>query len=371
MKYGSLFSGIGGFEYGLGEEYAPLILNEIDPAAKSVLKSRFPSIQIYDDVTTLTANQLDSIDLLLGGFPCQDVSIVGGQKGIGGTKTPLVKHIFRLVEDVQPDWILLENVQSIRFVHSGRVLNYVVQECERLGYSWAYRVLDSNAFGLPQRRRRWYFVASKVSNPSDVLFSDFGSEIPKVKPILENPIGFYWTEGRRGHGLTNNAIPPLKAGSTIGIPSPPAVLFPNGSVVLPTIKTAERLQGFEEGWTETAPVRDRWRLVGNAVSPPVISWIANRMKEPRIWSLPQKNLSPTSKWPYAAYSTKPGIRNEVQISETPSDINIGLLTDNSYTWNPISLRAISGFISRARASSLRYPPGFLEKLEYARDQMGN
>ena len=371
MKYASLFSGIGGFERGFGERHLPLILNDIDSAAQSVLQSRFPRIPIHDDVRTLAPRQLKGAELLVGGFPCQDVSIVGGQKGMEGTKTPLVQHIFRLVEDTQPDWILLENVQSIRFVHKGRVLDFVVSECERLGYRWAYRTLDSNAFGLPQRRRRWYFLASKVSNPANVLYSDYGKVIPKIKPTVNKPIGFYWTEGRKGHGLTHNAVPPLKAGSTIGIPSPPAVLFPNGSVVLPTIETAERLQGFNGGWTQSAQLRDRWRLIGNAVSPPVISWISDRLENPDKWDLPEKDLSSTSKWPIAAYSSRLGVRKEVQISETPGETKVGLLTDESYTWKPISKRAISGFISRAKNSTLRYPAGFIEKLECARDRLGD
>ena len=197
------------------------------------------------------------VELLLAGFPCQDVSIVGGQRGLAGGRTPLVRHVFRLAEVIRAKRMLLENVQSMRFVHQGKVLNYLVSECERLGYAWAYRILDSRGFNLAQRRRRLYFLASRIHDPGVDLLCDSGSPIPKEELSLEAPLGFYWTESRTGHGLTYDATPPIKAGSAVGIPSPPAVLLLSGEVVLPSLDTIERLQGFEANWTVAAPTRSR------------------------------------------------------------------------------------------------------------------
>jgi DNA (cytosine-5)-methyltransferase 1 len=272
--------------------------------------------------------------------------------------------VFRLAAATRPDFVLLENVQSIRFVHGGRVLSYLMHMAEQLGYAWAYRTLDSRAFGLPQRRRRFYFLAARDTDPGETLLSDEGISLPLDRPDLSRPIGFYWTEGRSGHGLTDDAIPPLKAGSAIGIPSPPAVLFPDGGVKIPTIETAEQLQGFPPGWTEQAPPRLRWRLVGNAVSPPAVSWISARMNAPKLWNRALATPMPDDPtWPLAAWGDGRGGRLAVKVGEAPSRFRRGNLSEGPYSWTDLSERALSGFVSRARGGPLRYPAGFLERLE--------
>ncbi|TBB95934.1 DNA cytosine methyltransferase [Rhizobium ruizarguesonis] len=365
MNVASLFSGIGGFEIGLGDRFKPLFLNEIDECARSVLREHFADTIVFPDITELDAEAVAGIPMLVGGFPCQDVSIVGGQRGLSGQKTALVKHVFRIVEKARPDWLLLENVQSVRFVHGGRVLEYLIAECERLGYAWAYRILDSAGFGLAQRRRRFYFLASLVDDPGKALFADVGRPRKKPALTLDKPLGFYWTEGRAGNGLTLDAIPTLKAGSTIGIPSPPAVLFPDGEVVIPTIETAERLQGFPSGWTAASPRRDRWRLVGNAVSPPVLAWIGQSLIDNINWNALTSDFPAKAIWPIAGWGDGKGIRRTVHVEEFPtSGVTCGL-AHADYSWTPLSPRALSGFLSRAKSSSLRYPQGFILRLDQA------
>src|SRR5205085_1161789 len=106
-------------------------------------------------------------------------------------------------------------------------------------------------------------------DPRDVLLTqDIGEPEPQDPRGLA--CGFYWTEGVRGLGWAVNAVPTLKGGSSIGIPSPPAVLMPNGAIVKPDIRDLERMQGFDVDWTKPAEriVRKghRWKLVGNAVT---------------------------------------------------------------------------------------------------------
>ena len=364
MRIASLFSGAGGFELGFGAAHETILLNDIASEAADVLKAHFPDIPFIPDIRAVRPEHVAGADAILGGFPCQDVSIVGGQKGLAGTRSAVVEHMFRLAAATRPKFILLENVQSIRFVHGGRVLFYLMHMAEQLGYSWAYRILDSHAFGLPQRRRRFYFLASREIDPGDVLLSDPGMPVGAGQVDLSRPIGFYWTEGRRGNGLTDDAIPPLKTGSAIGIPSPPAVLFPDGGVKVPSIETAERLQGFPAGWTQPAPLRQRWKLVGNAVSAPVVAWVAERMRSPAPWD---RNLAAPmpelSTWPIAAWGDGAGARRAVNVSEASSAANVGRLSAEDYTWNDLSQRALLGFVMRARDSRLRYPEGFLERLE--------
>src|SRR5213076_10234 len=112
-----------------------------------------------------------------------------------------------------------------------------------------------------------------------VLFGEDAGERPVDDPT-DFPCGFYWTEGIRGLGWAVNAVPTLKGGSTVGVPSPPAIWMPAGEIVTPSLCDVERLQGFETDWTKPAEkvVRPslRWKLVGNAVSVPVAAWLGRR-----------------------------------------------------------------------------------------------
>src|SRR6185503_8664733 len=122
---------------------------------------------------------------------------------------------------------------------SGNGMRWLVEQFEDLNYRWAYRVVDTMGFGLPQRRRRVYFVASKVLDPAAVLFADETEPSEPSAPSLDRPLGFYWTEGRSGVGITVDGIPPLKGGSGLGIRSTPAVLFSDGEVLTPSIEACE------------------------------------------------------------------------------------------------------------------------------------
>ena len=163
-------------------------------------------------------------------------------------------------------------------------------------------------------------------------------------------------------GWAPDAIPTLKNGSTIGIPSPPAILLPSGEIVKPDIRDAERLQGFPEDWTEAAPDRQRWSLVGNAVTVDVAEWLGSRLKVPgrydasrdKVWSRKRGGF------PRAArFDGKQ--RYVVEISDFPVWKPREHLHDFlKHSGTPLSLRATAGFLSRAQASSLRFVPGFLD-----------
>jgi DNA (cytosine-5)-methyltransferase 1 len=159
----------------------------------------------------------------------------------------------------------------------------MIEAFEIRGYRWAYRVVNSLAF-LPQRRERVLFVATTTDlDPADVLLVD-DVQAPKLTTTLtDNSHGFYWTTGVRGLGWAPDAVPTLKNGSTVGIASPPAILLPDGQIVTPDIRDAERLQGFPEDWTKPAEnvgrASLRWSLVGNAVTVPVAEWLDVRSRD--------------------------------------------------------------------------------------------
>lgn len=364
----ALFAGAGGLEHGLSKAgFHAAVAADVDPAAQAVLRVQFPDAEIVGDVGELTS--LPDVDLVTAGFPCQDLSMAGTKTGLAGTKSSAVEHLFSLLADFRVPRVLVENVYFMLHLDRGAAMHRLVTQFEELEYRWAYRVVDSRAFGVPQRRRRVFFFAMLDGDPGDILFSDDSGPAEEASPSLDAPIGFYWTEGSSGNGLTRDAIPPLKSGSAIGIASPPAVLFPDGRVLRPTIETAELLQGLPVHWTKPAAEaglpRMRWRLVGNAVSAPVATWLGERIKSPGSPLGSTKELNANEPWPIACFGEN-GRRWARNVSERPLATPApSLLNFEETGWDQLSLRALSGFIKRARGSSLRYPTGFLEALEAA------
>jgi DNA (cytosine-5)-methyltransferase 1 len=231
MKVAGLFSGVGGLESGLHESgHETVLLAENWAPASAVLAERFPDVPNKGDITRLRS--LPKVDLVAAGFPCQDLSQAGRTAGIGGSRSGLVGHVFRLIDRTKVDSVLLENVSFMLRLDGGSAMTRLVTEFEERGYRWAYRVVNSLAF-LPHRRERVFFLASKVFDPSNVLLVD-EAEPRKIESRLDTHAhGFYWTEGTRGLGWGPDCVPTLKNGSTVGIPSPPAILLTNGEIVTP------------------------------------------------------------------------------------------------------------------------------------------
>lgn len=375
-KVVGLFAGIGGVERGLAaSDHETLLLCENEPAAMAVLSHRFAGIDLHDDVRTLEALP-DETTLVVAGFPCQDLSQAGSTKGLAGSRSGLVGEVFRLIEAHRTPWLLLENVPFMLQLGRGEAMNVITERLEDLGYRWAYRVVNSRAFGLPQRRRRIYLVASLEGDPRHVLFADEAGT--QVEPVLNGhqvACGFYWTEGKRGLGWAVDAVPTLKGGSSIGIPSPPAIWMPDGRMVTPDIRDAERLQGFPAGWTSAAETvakkGARWKLVGNAVSVPTAAWIGKRLRKPgRLVNLETWPLADSRRWPTAAYNIGSG-RVGVVASEWPVQRAAPPLESFlKHEPIPLSARATGGFLGRTREAKLRFPKGFIAAIENHLDRVG-
>jgi DNA (cytosine-5)-methyltransferase 1 len=252
----------------------------------------------------------------------------------------------------------------------GQALSVIVGELERLGYSWCHRVVDALAFGRPQRRERVFLVASKDHDPREVLFGDDYPPPAHEQKAVEpgRAYGFYWTEGVRGLGWAVEAVPTLKGGSTVGIASPPAILLPDGHIVKPDIRDAERLQGFEPDWTTPALGKarpgHRWKLVGNAVNVDVARWIGQRLAEPSEWMVPQHwRLRAGERWPSAAWNVGDG-RFGSDLGSWPVRVERPPLAEFlEHPVQPLSERATRGFRERTRRASLSFPRGFLEAVD--------
>ncbi|MGV6991241.1 DNA cytosine methyltransferase [Gordonia amicalis] len=366
MRAAGLFSGIGGFELGLSRAGIDTeLLCENWAPAVSVLSQRFGA-ELVGDITGLRS--LPSVDVVTAGFPCTDLSQVGRKAGIGGNESGLVTEVFRLIERKAPTWLVLENVPNMLTLHKGAPIRAITSWLEANNWNWAYRLVDSQYFGVRQRRRRVFLVASKNEDPRGVLFAD--DAVVRSGQRLHKAYGFYWTEGNRGLGWGEGVTPTLKGGSKLGIASPPAVWRPVGTtgeaIVRPSIEAGERLQGFRSGWTRTV-TKDgtRWKLVGNAVTVPVASWIGRRLVTPgQPVEVERAPLLPGGAWPRAAAYVR-GEREAWLLSERPLNVSHELTLDNllvRYGATPLSVTATRGFTQRLEASALRRRQDFTAAL---------
>jgi DNA (cytosine-5)-methyltransferase 1 len=362
-----LFAGIGGIELGLHRAgHTTRLLCEIDPGAQRVLADQFPGVELARDVTRLP--ELPDVEMVTAGFPCQDLSQAGRTRGIDGAQSGLVECVFQLLEQprLNPRWLLLENVPFMLHLDRGKAMRYLIRRLEDLGFAWAYRVVDTRAFGLPHRRQRVILLASRTEDPRGVLLVQDTGEPPE--PDWHGAArGFYWTEGTRGLGWAPDAVPTLKGGSTIGIPSPPGIWMLDDAIVTPDIRDAERLQGFPADWT--APAIDngkarkgpRWKLVGNAVSVPVAQWVGERLRDPRPYDgALDVELVSGSLWPHAAWGSS-GNWHRAEVSAWPIRRARPHLADFlRFDTPPLSARATAGFLFRIDNSSLNFVDGFKE-----------
>lgn len=276
--------------------------------------------------------------------------------------------MFRLVDDHPAEFLLFENVPFMLRLGKGRAIEAIVTELENRGFKWAYRTVDAQSFGLPQRRPRVFLLAARNEDPRDILLSqeppNNTKAIGKSKP---KSFGFYWTEGNRGTGWAVESLPALKGGSGLGIPSAPAMILPSGLVATPHLCDAERLQGFPEYWTAPAargkPARYRWRLIGNAVNVRVAEWIGRRLARPRKFGSNKEATLINGSWPNAAYNVGHG-RRHADSSARPAKYRVIALHDFlRFPPKPLSRKAANGVLERLRASSLKVDSILLNTLE--------
>lgn len=358
-----LFSGIGGLERGFElEGFKTVGIAEIDPACSKVLADRVCEIPNLGDITKLDG--LPSSDVLAAGFPCTPYSQAGRRDGLERGRTPL-RHLLRLIKAAKPPVVVLENVAFIVYLHGGAAVARITNRLAGLGYSWAYRLVDTRAFGLPQRRLRWILVAARDFDAARALFGNEPTAGALTSSVSAH--GFYWTEGSNGIGWAANSVPPLKGSSTIGIPSAPAIWdVGQGRIVTPDIRDAERLQGFPANWTYVKCAgrkheRARWRLVGNAVSVPVARWIAHNIASPALRTPAAETILRSDEmWPRAAFgwNTRRYHVNAYALGTKHKPI----LTFLRYDASPLSYGATRGFRQRYEKGALRKDTAFIAAL---------
>lgn len=285
MRFVSLFAGVGGFDLGLemaGHECIGQV--EIDRHCQQVLAKHWPDVPRHDDVRSAigfadSIGLVERTDLVCGGFPCQDVSVAGKHAGLAGDRTGLFWDALAFAVYVKARWILLENVAGLLRSNQGRDFGTIAIALADAGYEYLeWRLLDSQFFGVPQRRRRIFIVA--------------GTETPNRQPILAESEGSTWSpEAVRTFRNDNSAF--AETGTWWdGSPVAPTIdvslaskgqMMPDkrrmfavqqGSVVRrPTPVECERLQGFPDDWTSGVPDTQRYKQMGNAVTVNVAHYV--------------------------------------------------------------------------------------------------
>lgn len=175
MKVGSLFSGIEGI--GLGLEAAGMKLAwtcESDPFCQHVLAKRYPNVPLYPDVRTLP-DDIEPVDLISGGFPCQDISRVGRRAGIDGDKSGMWADFYRVICRVRPRYVLVENSTSLAVHGLGRITGDLAE----IGYDTEWDCIPAAAVGAPHIRDRFYLLAypsgGRHGSPDQTVFAGWSS----------------------------------------------------------------------------------------------------------------------------------------------------------------------------------------------------
>jgi DNA (cytosine-5)-methyltransferase 1 len=247
MKFGSLFAGIGGIDLGL--ERAGMTCSwqvEIDDYASKVLQKHWPNVARFRDVRDCGTHNLEQVDLIAGGFPCQDVSLAGKRAGLEGERSTLWSEFIRIVREIGPRWILAENVPGLLSSDDGRFFSKILRDLAQSGYDAEWNIIPASALGAIHRRNRIY--------------------------ILAYTSGLRWNAGRSEQSLQRawkfGTTSTAKAGTD------DRILWD---------KPAERNWSINtgiHGMANGIPNRvDRLRCLGNAVVPQVAEWIGRRIMQ--------------------------------------------------------------------------------------------
>ena len=170
-----LFSGIGGFSLGLERAgMRTVAFCEIEPYCRAVLRKHWPDVPCFEDVRDLHAFDVGPVDVICGGFPCQDISVAGRGAGLSGERSGLWSEYRRLIEECRPSWVVIENVVALR----SRGLDQVLGEISALGYDAEWHCIPAAAIGARHRRDRIWIVAYPGGERCERRQGDKGGDQP-------------------------------------------------------------------------------------------------------------------------------------------------------------------------------------------------
>jgi len=321
MKYFSAFTGVGGFDLGMPQDWECVGHSEINKYANMILKYRFKEVKNYGDIEKINWKGVPDFDMFVGGTPCQDLSVAGKRTGLNGSRSRLFFEFIRTLKEKKPRYFIWENVKGTLSSNGGWDFARVLTEFSEAGYSIWWQVLDATWFGIPQHRERVFVVGSLgTESPIKVLFKPrkdrtFNEKqeqktqrintiyndrkqvnriygIDGISPTLHRHTG--------GGQITKIAVPVLtpkrlekrQNGRRFKENGDPAFtiinhdrngIFDGKSIRTITPLESERLMGWPDDWTKygidfkgnTVELSDnaRYNLIGNGVVPQVVKGI--------------------------------------------------------------------------------------------------
>ena len=266
MRYISLFTGIGGLE---SNNTKPLVVCEKDIHCKKYLQKTFKTSEYIDDIKDITSSKrsLPKVDIVTGGWPCQDLSVAGERKGFKGVKSVLFYDLLKVAQRSKCETVIAENVPNLLNIDSGGVFATVLSEFANIGYKYiGWRTVNTRSFNLPHQRRRLFIVASKSEQVAKNLFNPIKKRISSPKNTTQVN-SFYHTAGTHSICFSKNYTPTLKV-SGGGL----AVHY-NNRIRKLTSSEVLKLQGFKPNEFKNITDTQIYSMAGNAVSKPVGNFI--------------------------------------------------------------------------------------------------
>lgn len=287
----SLFAGCGGMDLGflggfdfLGKQYGKtdfriIWANELNHAACVTYRSNFAHPLVEGDIKGVIDSMPNAADVVIGGFPCQDISINGKMKGIAGTRSNLYIYIVEAVRRIRPKAFVVENVGGLLLKKNSSSLSKILDDFSSLGYHLEYRLYNAEDYGVPQTRQRVFIVGTRGDIPK------FVAPAPGMDRILtaRNAIGdleergadkafaHIWSQANVSGEQGNRRMVADRPGYTIRAECHGNIQFHYSLPRRISMREAARIQSFPDTFVFPCGLRDTERQIGNAV-PPVLAW---------------------------------------------------------------------------------------------------
>ena len=296
LTFGELFAGIGGFSLGL--ERAGMKCKwqvEIEPYARAVLKKHWPEVPKHDDVRTFPPQGDYSVDLICGGFPCQDISLAGKGAGLAGARSGLWYEFARIIGDIRPRYVVVENVAALL----NRGMGTVLGDLSSLGYDAEWHVVPASAVGAPHRRDRVWIVANarrehgdwrpSVSTPPDrekAQRDEAVNQSERCGALVANAEGISCRAGLRKDDMQQDGHKPCNSCGDVSNANRAGGQQQRRAEPIRAQQLAAECGGWWESEPDVGRVAhgvpsrvDRLRCLGNAVVPQVVEVIGRAIVE--------------------------------------------------------------------------------------------
>lgn len=277
MKYFSLFSGIGGLDYGLKEEKC-VGISEIKQSSVNIYQRMMGQVKNYGDITEIKPKELPDFDILVGGFPCQTFSMAGMRKGFKDRKGKMIFYIYDILKEKKPKYVVLENVKGIISHNKGKTIKSVVKLLSAQNYYVRVILLNSFYYGSAQNRERVIFLGCKKDFPKKT--PEIRDDTKRFRDIREKNGHFKFIKRTERIQMKLDQEHPQRFNTELiggydrvgilttkeGCGDKAVYDEEKDDYRILTPLECERLQGFPDNWTEGETPNNRYFALGNAVN---------------------------------------------------------------------------------------------------------